>query len=70
MGPRAGQLLATLCVALSVTLYAMCGTDLIGGFCLRTQNFAGPSSIVGPILDMVTVSCDIAGTSVTPLVSL
>jgi hypothetical protein len=70
MGPRAGQLLATLCVALSDALCAMCGTDLIGGFCLITQNFAGPSSIVEPILDMVTVSRDVADTSVTPLVSL
>jgi hypothetical protein len=70
MGPRAGQLLATLCVALSIALCAMCGTDLIGGFCLRTQNFAARLSIVGPILDMVTVSRDVAGTSATPLVSL
>jgi hypothetical protein len=36
------QLLATLCVTLSLTLFALGGADLAGGFCLRTLSFGRP----------------------------
>jgi hypothetical protein len=40
------QLLATLCAALSLTLFALGGADLTGGFCLRTLSFGRPTTIV------------------------
>jgi hypothetical protein len=39
MGPRVCQLLATLCVTLSLTLFDLGGIDLTSGFCLRTLSF-------------------------------
>jgi hypothetical protein len=57
------QMLATLCVASSLTLVALSGFNLTGGFCLGTLRFAGPSAIMGPILDMVVVSHDVEGVS-------
>jgi hypothetical protein len=32
-------------------------TDPTGGFYLRTLSFSRPTTIMGPILDMVVVSC-------------
>jgi hypothetical protein len=49
-------MLATLCVALSLALFAMGGADPTGGFCLRTLSFAGPSAIMGPVWDMIVIS--------------
>jgi hypothetical protein len=40
MGPQVHQLLATLCVALSLTLFALGGADPIRGFCLQTLGFS------------------------------
>jgi hypothetical protein len=57
------QLLATLFVTLSLALFALCDTDLTGGFCLRTLSFGEPMIIVGPVLDMVVVSRAVVGTS-------
>jgi hypothetical protein len=56
-------MMATLCVASSLALVALYGSDLTGGFCLRTQSVAGPSTIMGPILDTVDVSRDVEGVS-------
>jgi hypothetical protein len=53
------QLLATLCVAFSLALFALGGTDLTGGFCLQTLRFIRPMVIVGPILDTVVIYCAI-----------
>jgi hypothetical protein len=55
------QLLATLCVILSLTLFALGGTDLIDRFCLRTLSFGKPTIIMLPMLDMVAVSHDVEG---------
>jgi hypothetical protein len=63
MAPQMRQMLATLCVALSLALFALGGSDPTGGFCLRTLSVAGPSIIVGPILDMVVISRDVEGAS-------
>jgi hypothetical protein len=56
MGPLVYQLLATLCVVLSLTLFALSGADLTGGFCLRTLSFSRPTAIARTILHMVVVS--------------
>jgi hypothetical protein len=57
------QLLTTLCVTLSRTLFALGGTDPTGGFYLKTLSFAGPSAIMGPVWDTIDVSCAVvAGT--------
>jgi hypothetical protein len=65
MGPRVCQLLATLwhtlCVALSLTLFALGGTDPASEFYLRTVSFSRHMTIVGPVLDMVVVSLDVEG---------
>jgi hypothetical protein len=53
MGPRVCQLLATHCVALSLTLSALGGADPIGRFCLETQSISRPMTIMRPILDTV-----------------
>jgi hypothetical protein len=42
MGLWMGQLLATLCVASSLALVALGGSDLSGGFCLRILSFGRP----------------------------
>jgi hypothetical protein len=63
MGSRVHQLLATLCVILSLTLFALDGTDPTGRFCLRTMSYSRATTIVEPILDTVVVSCAVVGTS-------
>jgi hypothetical protein len=63
MGFRACQLLATLCVAMSLVLFAQGSTDLTGGFCLQTLSYSKPTAIMGPILDTVIISCSVVGTS-------
>jgi hypothetical protein len=57
------QLLATLCVASSLTLFAWGGANPTSGFCLRSLSCCRPMAIVGPILDMITVSHGVAGAS-------
>jgi hypothetical protein len=61
MGPRVCQLLATLCVTLSLALFALSGADPTGRLCLRTLSFSRPTAIMGPILDTVIVSRSIEG---------
>jgi hypothetical protein len=63
MGPRVSQLLATLCVALSLALFALGGADPTCVFCLRTLSYSRPMEIVGPVLDTVVVSHAIVGAS-------
>jgi hypothetical protein len=63
MGPQMCLLLATLCVASSLALFALGYSDLTGGFCLRTLSCHRPTTIVGPILDTIVVSHDVEGTS-------
>jgi hypothetical protein len=41
---------------------ALGGAEPAGEFCLRTLVFIRPTTIVGPILDTVAVSRDVAGT--------
>jgi hypothetical protein len=60
MGPRECQLLALLCVALSLTLFPLGGADVTSGLYLGTRSFASPSVIMGPILDTIVVSRDVA----------
>jgi hypothetical protein len=67
-GPLDGALesasyLATLCVALSLALFALGGSNLAVGFYLRTLSYSRPTTIVGLILDMVVVSRVVVGTS-------
>jgi hypothetical protein len=54
-------LLATLCVTLSLALFALGGADPTGGFSLRTLSFSRHTTIVGPILDTIVVFCAIEG---------
>jgi hypothetical protein len=63
MGSRVHQLLTTLYVASSLALFAWGGADPIGGFCLRILSYCRPTAIMGTILDIVVVSCDVAGKS-------
>jgi hypothetical protein len=49
-------LLATLCVALSLALFALGGANPAGGFYLRILSVGKPMLCVGIILDMVGVS--------------
>jgi hypothetical protein len=49
------QLVATLCVALFLALFALGGSDPTSRVCLRTLSFAGPSTIMGPVWDTVVV---------------
>jgi hypothetical protein len=63
MGPRMRQLLATLCVASSLALFAQGGADPTGRRCLRTLSCCRPMTIVWLILDTVVVFHDIEGTS-------
>jgi hypothetical protein len=56
-------MLATLCVALSLALVALGGSDSTGEFLLGTLSIAGPSTIMGPILDMVAIAHDVEGVS-------
>jgi hypothetical protein len=63
MGSQALQLLATLYVALSLTLFAWGGADPTDGFCLRTLSCSWPTTIMGPVLDTVSISHTVVGTS-------
>jgi hypothetical protein len=54
MGSRMRQLLATLCVALSLALFAQGGADLADRFCLKTLSYSRPKVIMGPFLDTVS----------------
>jgi hypothetical protein len=56
MGSRMCQMLDTLCVALSLTLVALGGSDPILRFWLGTLSVRGPSAIMGPIWDTIFVS--------------
>jgi hypothetical protein len=56
MEPYVCQLLATLCVALSLTLFALGGVDPTEGFYIQTLSFSRVMIIVGPILDTVVAS--------------
>jgi hypothetical protein len=49
--------------ASSLILFAQGGAELTGGFCLKTLSYCGPTSIMGPILNTVVVSHDVAGVS-------
>jgi hypothetical protein len=51
------QVLATLCVALSLSLFALGGSNPTGRFYLRTMSFTGPSAIMGLVWDSVAISC-------------
>jgi hypothetical protein len=55
-GPRKCQLLATPCVALSLALFSLGGSNPSGRFCLGTMRFIGPLAIVGLVWDTVTVT--------------
>jgi hypothetical protein len=57
------QMLATLCVASSLTLVALGGSNLIGKFRLGTLSIAGPSAIMGSIFDTVVISHNVEGVS-------
>jgi hypothetical protein len=61
MGLQVCQLLATLCVALSLALFALGSVDLIGVFGLQTLSFSSPTVIVGPVLVMVAVFHNVEG---------
>jgi hypothetical protein len=60
-GAQVCQLLATRCVALSLTLFALGGADPTSWFCFQTLSFGRSMTIVGPILDTVAISCTIEG---------
>jgi hypothetical protein len=51
--------MATLCVTLSLTLLALGSADPVGGFCLGTLSFGRPTTIVGPVLDTISISYDV-----------
>jgi hypothetical protein len=57
------QMLATLYVTLSLSLIALGGSNPTGGFHLGTLSVVGPLIIMGPVLDMVVVSCNVEGAS-------
>jgi hypothetical protein len=61
MGPWMHQLLATLCVALSLTMFTRGDVDPVSGFCLLILSYGRPTTIMGPVLDIVAVSHDVAG---------
>jgi hypothetical protein len=63
MEPQTRQMLATLCMALSLTLVALGGSDPTGGFHLGTLSFVGLSTIMRPILDTIAVFHDVDGVS-------
>jgi hypothetical protein len=62
-GVRVCQQLTTLCVTLSLARFAWGDANLTDGFCLRTLSYCRPMAIMGPILDMITVSHDVVDTS-------
>jgi hypothetical protein len=55
------HMLATPCVILSLALSTLGGSNPTGGFHLGTLSIAGPSAIMGPILDSIAVSRDVEG---------
>jgi hypothetical protein len=57
------HLLATLCVDLSLTLFALGNSNSTCGFCIKTLTCCRPTAIMGPILDKVGVSCNVEGAS-------
>jgi hypothetical protein len=61
MGSQARQLLVTLCVDLSLALFALDGTGPTSGFCLRTLSYSRPTTIVGHILDTIVISHVVVG---------
>jgi hypothetical protein len=61
MGPQMHQLLDTLYVASSLTLFSLAGSDPTGGFWLRTLSCCRPTTIMGPVLDIVIISHDVEG---------
>jgi hypothetical protein len=63
MSSQTRQLLATLCVALSLALFARGGADLTDGFCCQTLSYSECTTIMGHILDTITVSHAVVGTS-------
>jgi hypothetical protein len=62
IGSQMCHLVATLCVALSLALFALDVTDLTSGFCLRTLCYRKPMTIMGPVLNTVVVSHVVEGT--------
>jgi hypothetical protein len=62
-GPRLRQMLATLCVTSSLAPVALDDSNPTNGFRLGTLSVAGPSAIVGPILDTIAVSRNVEGAS-------
>jgi hypothetical protein len=63
MGSWVHQLLATICVILSLTLFALGNADPVGEFCIRTLSYSRPMTIMEPILDTVIISRVVVGTS-------
>jgi hypothetical protein len=63
MGPQKCQLLVIPCVTLSLALFALGSADPSGGFCLRTWSCCRPTTILGSIFDMFTVSHDVGAMS-------
>jgi hypothetical protein len=55
------MLLAIICVTLSPALFALGSTNPTGSFYLRTLSFSRPMTIMGPILDMVSISHSVDG---------
>jgi hypothetical protein len=55
------QLLAIPCVASSLALVALGGSEPIGRFHLQILSIGRPTAIVWPILDTVTVSLSVEG---------
>jgi hypothetical protein len=45
-----------------VPLFALGSADPTSGFCLGNLSLGMPTTIVGSILDMVVISCDVKGT--------
>jgi hypothetical protein len=60
-GPRNCQLLATPGVTLSLALFALGGSDLIGVFHLGTLSICRGLSNCRPVLDMISTSHDVEG---------
>jgi hypothetical protein len=63
MGPQMGHVLATLCVTLSFSQFALGGLTRLGRFRLRTLTCNRSMTIMGPILDKDVISHDVEGAS-------
>jgi hypothetical protein len=61
------QMLATLCVALSLALVALGGSDPTSRFHFKTLRVAGPLTIMGHVFNTVDVSCDVKDASCNEL---